>query len=126
MWEETVTPARSRAKQAHDVIRKHIRTLTAQDFASSYNQICHCDFSDLPDGSSLANLGLTASNAQIFQHNARVDETLAAMENDERVLATNLVCLGEILDQFVVSLFQNFEFAPFFEKDKWLWNIKKC
>jgi hypothetical protein len=125
--EETVTPARSRARQAHDVTRKHVRSLGAQDCTSSYTRICLRDFANiLPAGSSslAADLGRTAPNIQMFQHSVRVGETLAAMGHDERVLATNLVCLGEILDQFVVSFFRMFDFAPFFDKDEWLRTVK--
>eukprot|EP00978_Attheya_sp_CCMP212_P017004 scaffold45035_cov49-Attheya_sp.AAC.3 len=93
----------------NDNSTRKMTPIQPEKLCKSYRRICHHDFSDVVDTYHKTE---SQRASPIYDHAVRVNDTLDAMEKDQRFLATNFTSLGVILNQFVVSLFKVLELQP--------------
>jgi hypothetical protein len=87
--------------------------------SKSLRRICRRDVSGLIDDyNDSAILRSTEGQkcAAVYKHAVRAHDTLLAMNEDKRLLATNFVSLGFYLNQFYISLLNVWGFMPLVEK----------
>lgn len=96
---------------------REMTALEPQDLAVSFRRICLRDFSEVEDNyHSGEQYSSTGKLSVLYDHAVRLNDTLDSMENDQRLLATHLVALSEVLGQFLGALFRLLELAPIVDK----------
>lgn len=85
-------------------INRKLTPISLEVLSKSFRRICLRDFSGVVDKYHNAQQKQQYKHTDIYKHSVRVNDTLDAMESDERLLATNLICLGFYLNQFYISL----------------------
>jgi hypothetical protein len=86
--------------------------------SKSFRRICRRDVSGLVDNYHSASIRPAKGHkfTAVYKHAVRVNDTLDAMTEDGRLLATNFVSLSYYLNQFYISLLNVWGFMPLVEK----------
>lgn len=84
----------------------------------SFRRICRRDFKDVVDKyhSASVRANQSGNGSPIYKFAVRMNDTLDAMDDDERLLVTNLISLGYYLNQFYISLINVLGFMPIVEQ----------
>jgi hypothetical protein len=92
--------------------------ISLECLSKSFRRICRRDVSGLVDNYHSASMRPTKGQkcAAVYKNAVRVNDTLDAMTEDERLLATNFVSLSYYLNQFYISLLNVLGFMPLVEK----------
>lgn len=95
---------------------RRMTPIRAQDISKSFRRICMQDFSDVVDRYHTAEQResnrVGSKYSELYQHAVRLNDTKDAVELEQRLLASNLNSVGEVLNQFIASLFRVLQLEP--------------
>lgn len=112
----SASPTQSTRAHGRGMIVRQMTAIQPKELATSYRRICCRDFSDLVDKYHTAEQKRKEGSTDIYHHTVRVNDTLDAMLVDGQLLGTNLTSLGELLNEFIASLFRLTELEPLVNK----------
>jgi hypothetical protein len=84
---------------------RRMTPIELQHLSKSFRRICLRDFSGTVEKCNATETKRRQQHDHTFRLEMSVNDTLEAMDEDERLLGTNLICLGFYLNQFYISLF---------------------
>jgi hypothetical protein len=92
--------------------------IASEYLSKSFRRICRRDVSGLVENYHTASMRPAKGHklTAVYKHAVRVNDTLDAMTEDQRLLATNFVSLGFYLDQFYINLLNFWGVMPLVEK----------
>ena len=95
--------------------RLEYRTMTPinpEDIAACFRRVCLRDFAGIEDHYHTDIQRQKYERSVVYELAVRSNATMDTMEKEQRILASNFILIGHILNEFIVKLFNALEWTP--------------
>ena len=85
--------------------------INPEDIATCFRHVCLHDFAGIEDKYHTDLQRQRAEGSVVYELAVRANATMDTMENEQRILASNFIMIGHILNSFIVELFNVLEWT---------------